>query len=145
VDVESTTACPGWVGTDILRSSRDGLPSRIFRSLAFPADGYGLASILRAMFDVQDGDGTVHDFYVNTALMKAGPALDRLFRSFPKWTYTWLPVRDVTLFVGSLVILQWQRVFPVVDTTPSSMASYDTTLQDALYQWSHQAVEEWLQ
>ena len=47
------SACPGWVGTKILRSKieQDSWRERFFYTITFDADGYGLSSILKAMFD----------------------------------------------------------------------------------------------
>jgi len=53
VYVPFVSACPGWVGTHILRATIDyqSWRERLFYAFAFDVDGYGLSSILKAMFD----------------------------------------------------------------------------------------------
>jgi hypothetical protein len=48
------------------------------------------------------------------------------------------------LFGSAMIILYWQRVFPTVEPAHSSEVSYDVQLQEDLYQWSYQAVQNWL-
>lgn len=183
------SACPAWVGTSITRLDEGGLPARLFRVLAFRADGYGLSSILRAMFesppaqveaeanggddsgdndDDDDNDGggrgaaaTDRDYYVNTGFAHAGRYLDGFLVDYnavrtaggtaantttvtTTWTYRWIPVRDFAFSMVGLFLLQWQRVWPVLDTAESSRASYDERLQQELYDWSYWAVQQWL-
>jgi hypothetical protein len=148
--VSSVTACPAWVGTQIIQTREESWPSKLFHSMALPAKGYGLASILSAMFSIEDDDGNTDgreeddDFYINTSLMKGGSHLDSMLANYSRLSYSWLPIRDTILFVGSMIILQWQRVFTEVTTTTSSRVSYDEDLQTSLYEWSYNAVKEWL-
>jgi NAD(P)-dependent dehydrogenase (short-subunit alcohol dehydrogenase family) len=161
-------ACPAWVGTSIVRhalimGSSDAIETswqaRIFRYLAFSSDGFGLSSILRAMFDDNEncsvdssssvklnGSVLVDDYYSNTELMrKAGPFDEFLTRYLPsRWSYNLLPIRDMTVGSSSLLVLPLQRFFPSMGRMKSSGASYDETLQQNLYTWSRQAVSEWL-
>jgi NAD(P)-dependent dehydrogenase (short-subunit alcohol dehydrogenase family) len=53
VYVPFVSACPGWVGTHILRATIEykSWQERLFNAFAFDVDGYGLSSILKAMFD----------------------------------------------------------------------------------------------
>jgi hypothetical protein len=150
--VSSVTACPAWVGTQIIQTREESWSSKLFHSMAFPAKGYGLASILSAMFIIEDDDGNSDgreeeeddDFYINTSLMKGGSYVDSMLANYPRLSYSWLPIRDTILFVGSMIILQWQRVFTEVTTTTSSRVSYDEDLQTSLHEWSYNAVKEWL-
>ena len=153
---KSVTACPAWVGTGIIQAHHESLSARIFRYLAFSAEGYGLSSILAAMF--ADDDDTADDFYISTQLMQGGALVDGVFSGSGSDTtsnntlslsqqifYHWTPFRDVAMFGGAMLIMQWQRFFPVVkETAQSSQASYNTKLQEEFYQWSKTAVQEWV-
>jgi hypothetical protein len=154
-NLDSVTACPAWVGTQIIRAQQDGILARIFRFMAYPANGYGLSSILRAMFvDTHKEDqinnnnnNNINDFFINNKLMHGARYVDHFLNGIPllsKLTYQWLPIRDVMLFGSAMLVLHWQRVFTWVEPAQSSEVSYDVQLQDDLYQWSRQAVQEWL-
>ncbi|KAG7345750.1 short-chain dehydrogenase/reductase family protein [Nitzschia inconspicua] len=165
-NITSYTACPSWVGTQIIQAHQDSLEARIFRSMAFPANGYGLSSILRSMLvtdtttttttttttattdnNNNNNNGLKDDFFINNKLSMAGPMLDDMLTKHPwirKLTYQWLPIRDAMMFCAAMVLLHWQRVAPSVEPSRSSKASYDPQLQDELYQWSRQAIQEWL-
>jgi hypothetical protein len=148
------------VGTSIIQAHHESLPARIFRYLAFPANGYGLSSVLAAMF-VENNSG---DFFISTKLMHGGALVDGVLSSqndgsfdaydntgarttclLQKVSYHWTPIRDMVLFGGSMVIMQWQRLLPaVMETAKSSQVSYDKKLQEEFYKWSRQAVQEWM-
>lgn len=53
VYVPFVSSCPGWVGTHIWRSKieYESWRERLFFAFAYDVDGYGLSSILKAMFD----------------------------------------------------------------------------------------------
>lgn len=53
VYVPFVSACPGWVGTKIMRSKieQESWRERLFYIMTYDVDGYGLSSILKAMFD----------------------------------------------------------------------------------------------
>jgi NAD(P)-dependent dehydrogenase (short-subunit alcohol dehydrogenase family) len=148
--IASLTACPAWVGTQII-AQEDSLVAKMFRAMAFPAHGYGLSSILRAMFvdyHQQKNDGSIpNDFYTNNKLVRAAPYLDDALAATPlvqKLTYQWLPIRDAFVFCTAMILLHWQRVLPSVEPAQSSKATFDVQLQEDLYQWSRQAVQPWL-
>ena len=169
--IQSVTACPAWVGTGIIQAHHESIPARLFRYLAFSAHGYGLSSVLAAMFasdTTENGDEEYGDFFISTKMMQGGSHVDELFS--PKlsssygddsngdplkttttlsWQqkifYHWTPIRDAVFFGGAMVILQWQRLFPtVVETAQSSQASYNLNLQEEFYHWSRNAVQEWM-
>jgi hypothetical protein len=149
-NITVVSACPSWVGTQIV-AKQGSLVHRLFSNIAFPVSGFGLSSILHALFDndtttpssPQDNHNDNHnernDFYVNTAF--SGPnAMDQM----PAWMYHTLPIRDLFGSLLCLVLLQFQRFFPVRRTNLSSRVSYQEDLQEDLYQWSRDAVAEWL-
>ncbi|KAL3920107.1 MAG: hypothetical protein SGARI_007029 [Bacillariaceae sp.] len=150
--LRSTTACPAWVGTDILQAPHDSWISKAFRYTAFPVEGYGISSVLAAMF--VDGEHNGEDFFVSTKMSHMGSSLDGIFAgehySYPpsprqKLSYQWLPIRDIMVSAFAYVVmLPFQSYFPaVMETSLSSKATFDTQLQEDLYQWSKQAVQEW--
>lgn len=51
--VRAVSACPTWVGTQI-GAKHGTLMHSLFERLAFPMDGFGLSSILHAIFDVEE-------------------------------------------------------------------------------------------
>jgi NAD(P)-dependent dehydrogenase (short-subunit alcohol dehydrogenase family) len=136
-NITAVSACPAWVGTQIV-AKQGSLAHRFFSNVAFPVHGFGLSSILNALFDTPQEKKM--DYYVNTALMGGSNPMDQM----PAWMYKALPLRDVFCFLFSLVALQFQRFFPVRQTNLSSRVSYQEDLQDELYRWSREAVAEWL-
>jgi hypothetical protein len=157
-----TSACPAWVGTAIIRVEQDSLTARAFRAVAFDVDGFGLSSILRAMFspvrpDAVGEDGPADDYFISTGFFHYGKVIDDYLLEHtalagdphsamtPRtWSYRWLPVRDFAGYLMGMLVLPWQRVWPVLETTKSSRASYDEQLQKDLYEWSYDAVRRWL-
>jgi hypothetical protein len=136
-NITAISACPAWVGTQIV-AKQGSFVHRLFSNVAFPVHGFGLSSILHALFDTPKEKEM--DYYVNTALN--GPnRMDQM----PAWMYKALPLRDLVCFLFAfLVLLPFQRFFPVRQTSLSSRVSYQEDLQDELYRWSREAVAEWL-
>lgn len=155
-NITFASACPAWVGTSIIsplqrESAVVSWQARVFHALAFSADGYGLSSILRAMFDDVDRSGSGGndndvDYFINMDLMRGGRVWDDMLLAWlpARWTYDYLPIRDLVMSLVSFLCLVWQRFFPVLGRAYSSTASYDEELQQDLYEWSRQAVKEWL-
>jgi hypothetical protein len=140
--ITAVSACPAWVGTQIV-SGQGTLVHSLFTKVAFPANGYGLSSILHALFDVDDdssnNNNNNHDFFVNVDF-----GIPIVMDYMPSWTYSLLPIRDVVTSLFAMTLLNLQRLFPVKITRSSSRASYNEQLQDELYEWSKTAVSEWL-
>eukprot|EP00548_Thalassiothrix_antarctica_P000032 CAMPEP_0194139406 /NCGR_PEP_ID=MMETSP0152-20130528/9039_1 /TAXON_ID=1049557 /ORGANISM="Thalassiothrix antarctica, Strain L6-D1" /LENGTH=403 /DNA_ID=CAMNT_0038837207 /DNA_START=21 /DNA_END=1232 /DNA_ORIENTATION=+ len=136
-NVIAVSACPSWVGTRILGNSQWSYS--IFSKLAFPSDGYGLHSIFNAILDVGSDDDD--DFYVNN-----DSPLAVLADLMPSWTYSVLPIRDFFAQQFAMGLLLTQRFFPAtsIKTRKSSRVSYNERIQDELYQWSKEAVSQWL-
>lgn len=150
------SVCPAAVGTKIVGK---GLQKELYSFFSFPVNGFGIHSILYAMFDDQrnveaqqltenevesnedpsSGWWDRGDYYVNTRLTAPNP-LDY----FPNFLYSVLPVRDVMLFGGFASVIGLERFFPEKGTRASSKVSYDIELQENLYEWSLEAVSNWL-
>ena len=138
--VTAVSICPAWVGTQI--GSKEGTwMHTLFKMAVFPADGYGLSSILHAIFDDYDHSKNQDDFYVNANI----PGIERMETFLePSWMYSLVPIRDLwgSLFAGFLLIAE--RFFPFYGTVKSSHPSYNERHQNELYEWSRDAVSEWL-
>lgn len=133
--LRTMSACPGWVATPIAGSN--WTPQyHIMNNLAFPVERWGLASTLEGLFE-DKRTARKHDFYVNTRLSSL-PVLS-WFHS--NWVFKY-GVRDTVLFFAASVMLFMQRFFPAGFPTESSPESYDESLQDALYEWSMAAVND---
>ena len=132
--VTTVSVCPAWVGTQIA-AGEGTLVHSLFTRVAFPANEYGLSSVMHAMFD----DKNTNDFYINV-----DSAATRVIDAMHPWMYSLLPIRDVicSMFAGWLLFSQ--RFGPVRKSRESSRASYNQTIQEELYSWSKQAVMEWL-
>ena len=189
VYVPFVSACPGWVGTHILRSKieDESWRQRLFLAFAYDVDGFGLSSILKAMFDPLLLDLTNEsievaklissienvDYYPNSCGFLAWSiyASDRTLvlleststiffgsnnyiNEISKYT------RDIVCTLGCGIMLGIQHIFTTSDTSvnnrhtgeisqksfrrQSSTASYNRTLQQDLYEWSLEAVADYL-
>lgn len=130
------SACPQWVASEIVTKTGFAVVGYIFQKLAYPCHGYGINSILRA---VLSNHGEESDFYTNTNI-GCMALMDRL----PRFCYDLVPIRDSMAWLMGMAILIYQRWIPAGGTATSSNSSYDTTLQDDLYQWSLSSVSQWL-
>jgi NAD(P)-dependent dehydrogenase (short-subunit alcohol dehydrogenase family) len=138
-NVKVVSVCPSWVATNIA-AANGTLVHDLSQYWMFPADGFGLSSILRAVLNADDDPEG--DFYINNAIvMWFAPGMDRI----PSWLSKYTPFLDL---MGSLFamgpLFHFQKLFPVATVTPSSKASYNEELQEQLYQWSYQQVSKWL-
>lgn len=184
VYVPFVSACPGWVGTEIMRSKmeQESLRENLFYSLSFDSDGYGLASIIKAMFDpifldLSNSSETIYgdslDHFPNVGgfagwASLAGEEALTFVESILKniignqsldgiFGYK----RDFLAQAGAAVTILIQPLFKTPDVVvganrpddmashelfryKSSVASYDRTIQEGLYEWSIQAVAEYL-
>jgi hypothetical protein len=136
-NVTTVSACPAWVGTQIAAKT-GSVTHSLLESVTFPANGFGLSSILYALLDT--ASGKAHDYYINTGFVHGPNPLDFM----PSWMYERLPLRDMAVNSSALFLMLLQRFFPVRDTSLSSLVSYDEALQDDLYEWSRKAISEWL-
>lgn len=132
-DISIKSICPGWVGTQI-----GGPLAGIFlKTLAFPSNGYGLASTLRAVFTKDTSD-----WLTNSRAFEVSGVLPDCF--FSKWAGDYL-VRDGIMVVAATMLLWLQKFGGQVQVnSKSSPESYDVALQEALYKWSKEEIATFL-
>jgi hypothetical protein len=140
-NVTVVSVCPSWVATNIAVANGT-LVHDLVQYWMFPADGFGLSSILRALVNANADDDTEGDFHINTGMtMIFGRWVDRI----PSWWSQYTPFLDLIGFIGAMgPLFHLQKVFPVARVAPSSKVSYNEELQEQLYQWSYQQVSKWL-
>lgn len=129
------SVCPAWVSTEISRNG--GIFKSAVGAGGYDVNGWGMASILLALFDEAGGN---NDFYTNTKLFDYAQYL-MAFQS--SWTYQ-VGIRDLVLSALAYTTLFIQQLFPEAKTTSTSPESYNETLGDALYDWSLAAVKLFL-
>jgi NAD(P)-dependent dehydrogenase (short-subunit alcohol dehydrogenase family) len=128
------SVCPGWVATSI--AGKGSFGDLLMDKFAFPMEGWGIASSLHAMFEDND-----EDYYINTQGFKV---FQYLFADLPSWFYK-TGLRDLVSNFSATLGLIIQRVTPYAGHPGvSSPESYNTTIRDALYDWSQMAVTKWL-
>ena len=130
--------CPGWVATNIAGTD-DSLATTFLARVAFPVAEWGIASALHAIFG-SDGDES-SDFFINSKAYRMGECI------FPKATPAWMyqsGIRDLVVFVYALIGLWTQNLVPHAEPIRSSPESYNLTRATALYEWSQNAVAEYL-
>ena len=186
------SACPGWVGTKIMRSKieQESWRERLFYAMTYDVDGYGLSSILKAMFDpllldlINDDDGKINsykkydspikdlDYYPNQGGLliwlsyvgdRAVFFLQSILTNILGTHYVNEIIkysRDIMATIGCLVVMATQSLFKTSDITvgnnpngnispklfisKSSTASYNRMLQSELYEWSANAIADYL-
>jgi NAD(P)-dependent dehydrogenase (short-subunit alcohol dehydrogenase family) len=137
--IRTVSICPGWVATNI--GGAGG--ARILERIAFPKDGWGIASSLMALFDnetmIENGTPT-NDYYINSNVFRL---TEPLFpRPTPWWMYQF-GIRDVTLDMLSKVALVSQNLLPHAGPVKSSPESYNMSIADSLYDWSKAAIAKY--
>lgn len=136
-EIRMASVCPGWVGTQIAGES--GTPFHfLLDKLAFDANSWGLASTLFAMLNTTDTD---QDFYVNSKFPDLFHYLTPVLSK--PWMYK-LGWRDAVSLPIAMAMMPGQVFSQQAYGTTSSPESYNTTLQDELYQWSMNAVKPYL-
>lgn len=135
-EISAVSVCPAWVGTQI-GGNKGSLIHFLLSKVAFPVNGYGLSSILHALFDEESSSRG--DYYVNVDL-----GIPIVMDYMPSWTYSALPFWDIATSIYSACLFHVQRLFVVKTTRPSSFVSYNEQLQEELYNWSKTAVSQWL-
>lgn len=126
--------CPGWVGTSI--GGQHTFGSFVMGQFGFPVEGWGIASALHAVFE-----DTEADYYINSGVFKV---FEYLFADLPHWVYT-TGLRDVVSLASATTGLLVQRLAPSAGHPgTSSPESYLVATREALYDWSHATVAEWL-
>ena len=134
-DVRVVSFCPGWVATSIVRSN--SWMTAFLDRLAFPADSWGIASALHAIFDNDNSS----DWYINAESFLTPGFIFR--KETPSWMNA-VPLRDAVLNMLASLALLIQHLSADVIPTHSSPESYNQTKANALYTWSKNAIEKYL-
>uniref|UniRef100_A0A7S2HVX3 NAD(P)-binding protein n=1 Tax=Helicotheca tamesis TaxID=374047 RepID=A0A7S2HVX3_9STRA len=142
--VKVVSVCPGWVGTSI----GGELNQIILESLAFPYNGKGIASTLEAMFHPNAGvddnnNEKKNDYYINSGACTLMPMISTKSQLLRKLLLN-SGIQDLRSWVGAVGMLYLQKFFPGVHSVDSVPQSYDTSIQASLYDWSMEAVSDWL-
>jgi NAD(P)-dependent dehydrogenase (short-subunit alcohol dehydrogenase family) len=135
--VKAVSFCPGWVATHIAGAD-DVFATRMLNLLAFPVQGWGIASALHAVLDHQHSDG---DYYINSHVVRLAEVL--FPRPTPGWMYAYA-LRDAVTNVFAYLALALQRLGAHACPMRSSPESYNATLAQELHQWSLQALQPYL-
>jgi len=162
--IQVINVCPTWVGTSIAGGTDpetmtffSNLRSNLLHALGYLSDGYGLSSILYAMFDdthvgqsvVVDSTistttttTTQQDYVISCVLSRPLHKVTKLLGYYP-WMES-IGLRQAIIWGCSLLTLPIQKFFPAVSTASSSVESYDEKVAEELYLWSQNAVKPWL-
>lgn len=132
------SACPQWVGSEIVAKSQTAIVANMFTKLAYPVQGYGLNSILIAVLLTDEEDGK-QDFYTNTNI-----GCMFWLEKFLGFCYSLLPIRDAVGMALGMVILGYQRWIVPGGPAKLTTVSYDVGLQEDLYEWSLSEVSGFL-
>lgn len=138
-DLRVVSICPGWVGTQ-LAGPKGSLKYALLNNLGLNANEWGIASLLHAMLVTNDkdddagGGGGGSDYVISSTFPTLFPYLT------PRNSF----VRDVIFQFLTFAMVIGQKLTAQVVTATSSPESYNETLQESLYQWSRQAVSEYI-
>lgn len=140
--VRVVSVCPGWVATNVAGSS--GFSKMFLQTIAYPNDGFGLASTLNAMFLPDAGADETKDFFVNSAVFDIlGVTVENMGLAGREWPAR-CGFRDALSWSFAIVLLWTQRFASKAQTSTSSPESFNQSAQDELYEWSKYAVSQWL-
>jgi NAD(P)-dependent dehydrogenase (short-subunit alcohol dehydrogenase family) len=135
--IRMASVCPGWVGTQIAGVS-GSLTHAMLNMLAFDANDWGMASTLHALLNASD---THHDYYINSNFANIFHYLVPLLSRPSMYKYG---LRDAISMPLAFLMMAGQTFTTGVYATRSSPESYNTTLQDSLYEWSKKAIAPFL-
>ena len=155
--IKIISVCPTWVASEIARESPF---SFLLHSFGFDPSGFGIVSILHAMFhsDAQayltDGRISVtndnskpsknlSDYVTNTLVTSNLNLFTFCFIFQNRWAET-LGIRASVGWINGALLLFPQKFVPSVKFRHSSVESYDLQKQDAFFKWSMDAVAPWL-
>lgn len=140
--VRVVSICPGWVATNVTGSS--GFNKMLLQTIAYPNDGFGLASTLNAMFLPNVGADEKEDYFVNSvAFDMLGMTIEKMGLEGKQWPAA-TGFRDALSWTFAVTLLWTQRFASGAQLSTSSPESYQQSIQDELYAWSKSAVSEWL-
>ena len=140
--VRVVSICPGWVATNVTGSS--GFNKMLLQTIAYPNDGFGLASTLNAMFLPNAGADEKEDYFVNSVAFDwLGLTIEKMGLEGRQWPAA-TGFRDALSWAFAVTLLWTQRFASGAQLSTSSPESYQQSIQDELYDWSKRAVSEWL-
>ncbi|CAB9496978.1 daunorubicin C-13 ketoreductase DnrU [Seminavis robusta] len=126
--------CPAWVATNIMPNP---IGTIVIANLGFQHNGWGIASTLYAMFAKEDG----HDYFSNSRALNMVVMHNEMAHA--PWTFL-LGLRDFGSFIMAFSVLAFQKLMPIAEPSIPSPITYNQDIQDQLYDWTKQAVSEWL-
>jgi NAD(P)-dependent dehydrogenase (short-subunit alcohol dehydrogenase family) len=135
--VRAVSICPGWVATHIAGAD-EVFATRMLNWLAFPVQGWGIASALHAILDHPQSDD---DYFINSNIFRLAQFL--FPRPTPGWVYRYA-LRDALTNAFSYLALALQRWGAAAGPARSSPESYNATWAQELHQWSLQAIQPYL-
>ena len=139
--VRVVSICPGWVATNVTGS---GMNKMLLQAIAYPNDGFGLASTLHAMFLPDAGADEKKDYFVNSVAFDVlGLAVENMGLAGKQWPAA-TGFRDALSWAFAITLLWTQRIASGAQYSASSPESYEQSAQDVVYEWSKDAVSEWL-
>ena len=101
--VRVVSVCPGWVATNVAGSS--GFRKMLLQTIAYPNDGFGLASTLNAMFLPDAGADETKDFFVNSAVFDVlGVTVENMGLAGKEWPAA-IGFRDAISWLFAIVLL----------------------------------------
>ena len=101
--VRVVSVCPGWVATNVAGSS--GFRKMLLQTIAYPNDGFGLASTLYAMFLPDAGADETKDFFVNSAVFDVlGVTVENMGLAGKEWPAA-IGFRDAISWLFAIVLL----------------------------------------
>ena len=136
--IKIISICPGLVYTNITSSKQNILSKLIqmrVKLFGYSSNGYGLSSIINALF--RSNIGNEHDktdFVYNFKSPIANA----------KWRYNVRLRRNVIKISRLFVPIIQKFIYVDLGIYDSSPESYNVTLQNDLYEWSSNAVSQWL-
>lgn len=135
-NIKVLSICPSWVATNIAGS----MLKYFLDIFAFQSDGFGISPILFAMFDTSGGDT---DDFIGSNTLNAGSKFFKLLESLLRLG-KWPLVRLTFTSVGAGIVLIFQKFFAKVGYSLTSVEGFNMVYQDALYDWSLDALKPWL-
>jgi hypothetical protein len=106
--------------------------------LGFNPNGWGIASSLYAVFS---DDYPQADYFSNTKALNLVAVNNEIAHA--PWTFA-LGLRDFGSFMMAFGVITLQRLVAATEPSVASPVTYNEKLQDQVYDWSKQAIADWL-
>ena len=110
----------------------------VIKYLGFKNTGWGIASTLYAIFNDEDPEA---DYFSNSRALNLVAVSNEMAHA--PWTFA-LGLRDFGSFLMAFGVLGFQKLMPIAEPSIASPVTYNENLQDQIYDWSKQAVSDWL-